>query len=205
MSAAAASVAAAVASQRDHLLALARRHGSPALDAEDVVHSAIARALEHAGQLRDLRRANAWLARVVRNALLDELRRRGVVTTTDADGMATPPVDDGTGCSCVLAQVEQLPTAHAEILRRVVVGGVPVTNVATELGISANCAMVRLHRARTALAERLRAHCGTTTLRACVDCGCEERGCCSLPAPQRVGRPGSGAAGGLPSSSAKSR
>lgn len=42
-------------------------------------------------------------------------------------------------------------------------------------------AMVRLHRARTALKVRLKAHCGTTSARSCADCGCEERGCCPLP------------------------
>jgi RNA polymerase sigma-70 factor (ECF subfamily) len=41
--------------------------------------------------------------------------------------------------------------------------------------------MVRLHRARRALKERLAAHCGTTSARSCADCGCEERGCCARP------------------------
>jgi RNA polymerase sigma-70 factor (ECF subfamily) len=56
-----------------------------------------------------------------------------------------------------------------------------VTEVARELGLNANNAMVRLHRARNALRERLASHCGTTTARSCSDCGCEERGCCPHP------------------------
>jgi RNA polymerase sigma factor (sigma-70 family) len=175
------SVAGAIASRREQLLALVRRHARSVLDAEDVLHSAITRALERAGQLKDPQRAEAWLSRIVRNALLDELRRRAVLMADTEDEPTTALVDDAPDCSCVLAQIEQLSAAHAAILRRVVVDGKPVTSVATELGISANSATVRLHRARRALAERLRAHCGTTTLRACMDCGCEERGCCSFP------------------------
>jgi RNA polymerase sigma-70 factor (ECF subfamily) len=41
--------------------------------------------------------------------------------------------------------------------------------------------MVRLHRARTALKARLKQHCGTTSVGSCVDCGCDERGCCPQP------------------------
>jgi hypothetical protein len=61
---------------------------------------------------------------------------------------------------------------------RVVVEGISVSQVAVELDITANDAMVRLHRARTALKAKLKAHCGTTSLSSCADCGCAERGCC---------------------------
>ena len=59
--------------------------------------------------------------------------------------------DDGIDCRCVLAQAEQLKPDYAEILRRVIMDGVTVTQVAGELGITPNNAMVRLHRARAAL------------------------------------------------------
>lgn len=76
--------------------------------------------------------------------------------------------------------------APAEIIRRVIVDGIPVTQVAPELGLTPNNAMVRLHRARTALRARLKEHCGTTSVRACSECGCEERGCCPRPGPLRA-------------------
>jgi RNA polymerase sigma-70 factor (ECF subfamily) len=56
-----------------------------------------------------------------------------------------------------------------------------VGHVAAELSITPNNAMVRLHRARTALKARLKEHCGTDNARSCTDCGCEERGCCPAP------------------------
>jgi RNA polymerase sigma factor (sigma-70 family) len=176
---AAAAVADVIATRREQLLERVRGHNRRrAFEAEDVLHGAIQRALEHAGQLRDPARAEAWLGRIVRNTLLDELRRPENAALVDEQALP-PPQDEAPQCGCVLHQVEQMRPAQAEILRRVVVEGVPVTRVAAELGITANSAMVRLHRARAALAERLRLHCGTTNVRACNDCGCEERGCCA--------------------------
>lgn len=157
-----------------------RRAGSK-IDCEEVLYAAFHRAFERADQLRDPRKAEAWVGRVVRNVLLDELGKRGepVLLVHEPDFVA--PDGDGTGCWCVLAQAEQLKPAYAAILRRVVVDGVPVSQAAAELGLTPNNATVRLHRARKALKERLRDHCGTTTAQACSDCGCAERGCCPRP------------------------
>ena len=172
-----AKLAHAIAARRGHLLERVRRLGGGAFDAEDVLHRAIVSALEHADQLRDPARLEAWFGRVVRNALIDERRRRSRRTVPIDETALPAPGDDAQRCACVLQQLMEMRPAHAQILRRVVLDGVPVTRVAAELGISANTAMVRLHRARAALLERLRAHCGTTSIRACNDCGCEERGC----------------------------
>jgi len=78
----------------------------------------------------------------------------------------------------VVAQVEALPPAQAALLERVIIEGANVAELATELGITRNNAWVRLHRARQALKARLKDHCGTDSLRQCLDCGCVERGCC---------------------------
>jgi RNA polymerase sigma-70 factor (ECF subfamily) len=173
-----AKLADAIAARRGQLLELVRRRGGVAVDAEDVLQRAIVSALEHADQLRDPARVDAWLGRVVHNALIDEQRRRPKRTVPIDEVVLPSPGEDAQRCACVLHQVVQMRPAHAQILRRVVLDGVPVTRVAAELGISANAAMVRLHRARAALLERLRLHCGTTSVRACNDCGCEQRGCC---------------------------
>ena len=171
----------ALGAQRDQLLSVVRRRSGGRVDAEEVLQVALTRALERADQLREPSRAEAWVGRVVRNVLLDELRkRRAPVLPIDQLELAAID-DDAIDCWCVLVQAEQLKPEYASILRRVVVDGVPVTQVASELGLTPNNAMVRLHRARTALKERLRSHCGTTTARSCADCGCEERGCCPHP------------------------
>ena len=173
-------VCGAVARGRDQLLEVARRRGGTRIDAEEVLQLALQRALERADQLREPSRAAAWVGRIVRNAVLDELRKqpRSSVALDVAELPAR--ADDAAVCRCVLAQAQQLKPEYAQILRRVVVDMVPVTAVAQELGLTPNNAMVRLHRARTALKQRLQLHCGTTSLSACSDCGCEERGCCPL-------------------------
>ena len=128
--------------------------------------------------MRDPARARAWVGRVVRNVLVDELRKRSE-PMLPVDELQLPAVDEEkTGCWCVLFQAEQLKPEYARILRRVVLDGIPATAVAAELGLTPNNAIVRLHRARAALKERLRSHCGTTSARSCLECGCVERGCC---------------------------
>lgn len=167
---------------RERLVALVRSRAGGRVDAEEVVQQALERALERAHQLREPGRAEAWLGRVVRNVLLDELRKRRAPVLA-VDELELSAIDDeGTiDCWCVLVQAEQLKPEYAEIIRRVIIDGIPVTKVAPELGLTPNNAMVRLHRARTALKTRLKDHCGTTTARSCSECGCEERGCCPRP------------------------
>jgi RNA polymerase sigma factor (sigma-70 family) len=170
----------ALIDQRDHLLAVVRRRSAGRLDPHDVLQTALQRALERADQIRDPARVEAWLGRLVRNLVVDELRKKR--EPVEAIGEADAAVVDEVvlDCSCVLVQAKQLKPEHSQILRRVVVDGVPVTQVAAELCITPNNAMVRLHRARNALQKRLERHCGTTSLAACADCGCGERGCCPL-------------------------
>jgi RNA polymerase sigma-70 factor (ECF subfamily) len=170
----------AIAARRADLLALVRRAGVGA-DAEDVLQRALERALVRSAQLRDPERAGAWIVRVVKNAVIDELRGRPAPACRFEDLEDEPPAHDENACGCVLAQAGRLKPEYAFMLRRVDVEGAAVTEVATELGITPNNAMVRLHRARQALRKQMKEHCGTTTARSCSDCGCEERGCCPPP------------------------
>lgn len=177
----AARVGSAIASQRRRLLALVRKHGGPGVDVEEVVQVAAERALACSEQLQTEERAEAWVARIARNAAIDELRRgqRHFVSIDDRELPEQPPSE--LDCWCVLAQVAALKPAYAQILNRVDIDGVAVGAIARELGLSPNNAMVRLHRARKALRARMVEHCGTTSARSCSECGCEERGCCAQP------------------------
>lgn len=170
--------------EREHLLIIVRRHAGGRVDPEEILQIALERALTRGHQLRNPARAAAWLSRIVRNVLVDELRKRREPVALVSELEMAPIDDDATiDCWCVVAQAEQLKPEYALILRRVVLDGVSVTELATELGITPNNAMVRMHRAREALRTRLREHCGTTSARSCSDCGCEERGCCARPDP----------------------
>ncbi|MER2564178.1 MAG: sigma factor-like helix-turn-helix DNA-binding protein [Myxococcaceae bacterium] len=160
----------ALAARRKELVDYARRRVGPA--AEDVVQDASVRALKKAEQLSNPRAARAWLFTIVRRVIAE---RREPVPVAAAELEPERVVD---GCDCIVAQVRALPEAQAKLLMRVVVEGVSVTALADELGITPNNAWVRLHRARQALKAQVADHCGTTSLRQCLDCGCIERGCC---------------------------
>lgn len=160
-----------------------RRRAGGTLEPAEVVQQVAARALEHANELREPSRARAWLFRIARNALADRLRRRGrapALEPLEGEDAATASPDEPP-CWCILTQAKELKVDYAQVLEHVVIQGQPLAEFAAEVGISVNNATVRLHRARAALRERLRAHCGTCSPRSCSDCGCEERGCCPRP------------------------
>ena len=171
----------ALRAQRGPLLAIVRRRGGARVDAEELLQVASERALSRCEQVRDVARVDAWVGQIVRHVLIDELRKRPDVAVPVENFDCAAVDDESIDCWCVLAQAEQLKPEYAAILRRVIIDGAKVRDVAAELGLTPNNAMVRLHRARKALKDRLAAHCGTTTARSCSDCGCEERGCCPRP------------------------
>jgi DNA-directed RNA polymerase specialized sigma24 family protein len=170
----------ALEADRAALLARIRRWGSGLVEPEEILQTATARALEKASTLADPARAAAWLGRIARNATMDALRRRGLQTVALEDVDPPAPADDSqSACACVLTEAQRLKPAYAEILHRVVVEGAPVTAVASELGVTPNNAMVRLHRARKALEARILAHCGSAAAALCSDCHCSETERCA--------------------------
>ncbi|WP_438018093.1 sigma-70 family RNA polymerase sigma factor [Sorangium sp. So ce315] len=168
----------ALAAQHGELLESVRRRARAGVDAEEVLQRALERALARSDQVRDPDRAAAWVGRVVRNVLLDELRKKHDVVLPVDELELSSVEGDAIDCWCVLVQAERLKPEYALILKRVVVDGMAVTDVAAELGVTPGNAMVRLHRARKALRDRLKEHCGTTSAWSCSECGCGERGCC---------------------------
>lgn len=169
----------AIARGRSRFLSLARAWAGADIDAEEALHAAFEKALSSADRLRDPASAEAWVGRVVRNTVVDALRRRrSVVAEVDPVEIADP-IERTSNCECVLHEARHLKPEYAAILERVVVEGVSVGEVASELGLTANNASVRLHRAREALRRRVVAHCGTESATGCGDCLCETRGCCA--------------------------
>jgi DNA-directed RNA polymerase specialized sigma24 family protein len=158
-----------------------RRLGSRAA-AEDVVQQASVRALGHADQLRDIGAGRAWLFQITRRLVADTLREKAVHVGHEGDVLPSGGDDPEFGCACVIANLDRLPDADAVLLRRAIIDGASATELAKELGVSTNAATVRLSRARAALREQLRRHCGTESLRECIDCACNTRGCCSTEA-----------------------
>lgn len=179
-------VDALIVAHRAELLAfLERRVQSRAL-AEDLVQQVAVRALAAASTLKSLETGRAWLFQITRNLLSDHHRGARSQSQLPADLEADSDSDEF-GCACVLANLQALKSEHALVLQRVVVDGISIASLADELKVSVNAATVRVHRARAALRERLLAHCGTASLRDCLDCACSERGCCDAHASEGEG------------------
>jgi RNA polymerase sigma-70 factor (ECF subfamily) len=68
----------------------------------------------------------------------------------------------------------RLRKEHADVIRQAELEEVPLVEIARELRITRNNASVRVHRARRALLEGLRAMCGACFDHGCLDCSCRK-------------------------------
>ena len=171
-----------VDSHRQFLGFLERRLSDRAL-AEDILQDAFVKSLEKGESIRDDESAVAWFYRLLRNAIIDH-HRRGSVRSQALDRLANemkdavepPPEIHGAICACVGELAANLKPEYAQAIRRVEVDEVPVQEFATEAGISANNAAVRVFRAREALRKEVKASCGTCATHGCIDCTCGTKG-----------------------------
>jgi RNA polymerase sigma-70 factor (ECF subfamily) len=157
---------------------IARRVGSRE-DAEDILQAALAKSLEKGGSLRRGESVVAWFYRLLRNGITDHYRRQRAQLKAHRHLARDPVLDPGFDgrleqnvCTCVLPALEDLKPEYTAILRRVEIEERPLGEAARELGITANAARVRLHRARRALRERLELTCRTCAPDGCLDCTC---------------------------------
>lgn len=170
-------VAEALTRLRGDLERMCRRR-FPSLDADDVYQRASLRALERCETVRNRERIDGWIRRIVVTSALDLLlERRGESALPEEQDLEAPAAGDAV-CACTLALMRSLPEPYEDIIRRVDIDGAGLAEVAGSLKIATGNAAVRLHRARRALRNRLREHCGVETMRQCLTCVCNERGCC---------------------------
>lgn len=149
-------------------------------DAEEILQTAFVRATEKGHTIRDDERAVAWFYRLLRNALVDYYRRQGSEQRA-MESLMNEAVDeskldvelDSTICACLKGFIPTLKSEYAELIQRVDLDGESISDAARSLKITSNNATVRLHRARTALRDRLVQTCGTCTVHGCLNCTCE--------------------------------
>lgn len=177
-----------VGNHRRFLSFLERRVGSQAL-AEEILQSAYMRTLEKGGELQAGEGAVAWFYRLLRNALVDHYRRRSAEgralerEAREVSEVGLDPELQETVCACIHDLLPALKPEYAELVRQVDLEGRSVPEVAREVGITANNAGVRLHRARQALKKQLERSCGTCASHGCLDCACgKQGGGCKTPA-----------------------
>ena len=170
-----------VESHRQFLSFLERRLGDRAL-AEDILQDAFVKTIEKADSIRDDESAVAWFYRLLRNSIIDHHRRGSVrsqalerLAGEMKDAVEPPPEIHGAICACVGELAANLKPEYAEAIRRVEVDEIPVQAFASEAGISANNAAVRLFRAREALRKQVHASCRTCAAHGCLDCTCKRK------------------------------
>lgn len=173
-----------VESHKDLLRFLDRRLGNRD-EAEEVLQRFMLRAIERAGDLRDVGSVRGWLGRVLATTTIDfqrrAIRRRLHEQAADPDEVAsaadlTIQADaemDQVVCDCLYRLLPTLRAEYAQIIWRADLLDEPRDRIAVSLGTSLNNVAVRLHRARKVLRLRLEQMCRTCVVHGFLNCGCE--------------------------------
>lgn len=147
--------------------------------AEDILQAAYLRALEREGELGSRESIVGWFYRVLRNAVIDQYRRRASEDhalehwAKEMEGQTAPPPETKREvCACLSRVLDTLPPSYADLLRSVDLGEQPLQQFAARQNISPANAAVRAHRARAALRKHLIETCGDCAEQACADCTC---------------------------------
>ena len=161
---------------RAFLRYLERRVGDRAL-AEDILQDAFAKVVARPEQAPIDEAIVPWFYRTLRNAAVDQFRRRGAADRAyeafarELETHETPSTDMETEiCACVSRLAATLKPEYAEALQAIEVTGTPVKAYAEQKGLSSSNAAVRVFRAREALKKRVIESCGTCADHGCVNC-----------------------------------
>lgn len=178
-------VATLVENHRAFLRYLERRVGDRGL-AEDILQDAFAKIVARPDQAPGDESIVPWFYRTLRNAAVDQFRRRGAADRAhEAFARELETHEAPTGemeaeiCACVSRLATTLKPEYAEALQAIEIGGTPVRTFAEQKGLTAGNAAVRVFRAREALRKRVTESCGTCAEHGCVNCTC------GRPAPAR--------------------
>ena len=177
----AAPIEALLANHRAFLRYLERRVGDPAL-AADILQDAFAKVVARPEQAPPDEGIVPWFYRTLRNAAIDQFRRRGAADRAhEAFARELETHDAASGdmqteiCACVSRLAATLKPEYAEALTAIEVGGTPVKVFAEQKGLSSSNAAVRVFRAREALRKRVTESCGTCAEHGCANCTCRHQ------------------------------
>ena len=166
--------------QRDRFLRFLERRVQDHGAAEDILQGAYMRALEQEQTLGERESVVGWFYRVLRNAVIDEYRRRSREDTAlaewgrELEREQTPAkTTEREVCRCIIGAIDTMNPGYAALLREVELGERPLKDFAEREGITETNAAVRAHRARTALRKRLIETCGACSQHGCVECSCK--------------------------------
>jgi RNA polymerase sigma factor (sigma-70 family) len=147
-----------------HLRAMARRRGArlgaSVSDSEDVVQEVLLAIHLKRGSWDPSRPIGPWISTIVRNKMIDTLRRRGrhvsvpiedVIDTLEAEEQADPLEQRD-----VDRLLSRLKDPQRDIVRSISVEGTSVRETATRLSMTEGAVRVALHRALKTLAALYR-------------------------------------------------
>ena len=173
-------IEALLANHQAFLRYLERRVGDRAV-AEDILQDAFAKVVARPDQA-PADEGIMWFYRTLRNAAVDQFRRRGAADRAyeafarELETHDAPSDDMQTEiCACVSRLAATLKPEYAEALTAIEVGGTPVKVFAEQKGLSSSNAAVRVFRAREALKKRVAESCGTCAEHGCMNCTCGQR------------------------------
>jgi RNA polymerase sigma factor (sigma-70 family) len=173
-------VATLLENHRAFLGYLERQVGDRTL-AEDILQEAFAKVVARPEQAPTDEAVVPWFYRTLRNAAVDQFRRRGAADRAyeafarELERRETPGTEmTAEICACVSRLAATLKPEYGEALQAVEVAGIPVKTFAQQKGLSSNNAAVRVFRAREALKKRVTESCGTCAEHGCVDCTCRQ-------------------------------
>jgi RNA polymerase sigma factor (sigma-70 family) len=171
-------VAVLLENHRAFLRYLQRRVGDRTA-AEDILQDAFAKVIGRPEPLPPGEAVIPWFYRSLRNAAIDQFRRRGAADRAfEAFARELETHESPVGetseeiCACVSRLAGTLKPEYAEALDAIEVHGTPVKTYAEQRGLTAGNAAVRVHRAREALKKRVRDSCGTCAEHGCLHCTC---------------------------------
>jgi RNA polymerase sigma-70 factor (ECF subfamily) len=147
-----------------HLRAMARRRcdqfGAPASEAEDVVQEVLLVVHLKRGTWDPARPIGPWLSTIVRNKLIDSLRRRGRhIDVPIDDVMVTLEAEEQAGNLDRLDaehMLERLKDPQRDIVRSISIEGAGIRETAERLKMTEGAVRVALHRALKSLAALYR-------------------------------------------------
>lgn len=147
--------------------------------AEDVLQESLIKALRAAPELRDEEKLLPWFYSILNNAIIDVYRRhqveqRSLQKVVYEQMLEVAPETDQVLCTCFRDLIPTLKPEYAELIERLDLSDGDPTQVAAQLGITANNLKVRRHRARQALRQRLEESCRICATHGCLDCTCDE-------------------------------
>jgi RNA polymerase sigma-70 factor (ECF subfamily) len=169
----------ALTSRRREFLRFVESRVSTRSAAEDIIQSAYLRAFVQLHNLRDNESAVAWFYRILRNAVIDYYRHRGVEDRTlqqwsedlSEPTIPHPPTEQAI-CACINSVLAAMKPNYREVLRQVDLGNQTLEAYAQSANITPGNAAVRAHRARLALRKQLLLTCKSCAKHACLDCTC---------------------------------